>query len=184
MGLACPGARGEGAGQAPRLTATWRIARGGDCTLGREKMTAKRTEKATKPRAAQPVPADAGPDAAHFYDRTHDVSGFEGGETVELESTPAGTRNVTLSIRLSPGELQTLGQRAATAGMKLTTYIRRAALQAEAPPVDDDLLDTAAEVVDLVAALRASVEAAKERRERATSNPARADTATSAGVAS
>jgi predicted DNA binding CopG/RHH family protein len=132
-------------------------------------MTAKEpaAEATEYRRAPQPVAADGEAEAADYYDRTHDLSGFEGGEAVELDPTPAGTRNVTLSIRLSPEELQTLGQRAAAAGMKLTAYIRAAALQAEAPPVDDDLLDTAAEVVDLVAALRASVEAARARREQA-----------------
>jgi predicted DNA binding CopG/RHH family protein len=145
-------------------------------------MTAKRTTtKVTKPRrrvdTSNPPDDRAEADAADYYNRTHDLSGFDGGEVVELESPPAGTRNVTLSIRLSPEELQTLGQRAEAAGMKLTTYIRGAALQAEAPPVDNDLIDTAAEVVDLIAALRASVEAAKARREQATINPSTAVTA-------
>ncbi len=147
-------------------------------------MTAKKTAKKTSDRTAkpqgstlEPTSVDTGAVAADYYDRTHDLSGFDGGESVKLESTPPGTRNVTLSIRLSPEELQTLSRRAAAAGMKLTTYIRGAALQAEAPPVDDDLLDTAAEVVDLIAALRASVEAAKARRERASSTPPPAATA-------
>ena len=142
-------------------------------------MTAKEpTAKATQPgRTPEPVSPDGEAAVADYYDRTHDLSGFDGGEAVELESTPAGTRNVTLSIRLSPEELQTLGQRAAAAGLKLTTYIRGAALQAEAPPVDKDLLDTAAEVVDLVAALRTSVEAARARREHPTSTSPPAVTA-------
>jgi hypothetical protein len=134
-------------------------------------MTTKGTRaRATKPpsRRHEPDPADGEAEAADYYNQTRDLSGFDGGEVVELESTPAGTRNVTLSIRLSPEELQTLGRRAEAAGMRLTAYIRAAALQSEAPPVDDDLLDTAAEVVDLVAALRSSVEAAKARREQVT----------------
>jgi hypothetical protein len=145
-------------------------------------MTAKKTSaKGTKTRRHTSSPNQAEGDAeavaADYYNRTHDLSGFGGGEVVELESPPAATRNVTLSIRLSPEELQTLGRRAQAAGMKLTAYIRGAALQAEAAPVDDDLIDTAAEVVDLIAALRASVEAAKARREHATSKPSTAVTA-------
>jgi predicted DNA binding CopG/RHH family protein len=134
-------------------------------------VSAKRTAtKATKvqQRTSEPLAADGGAAAADYYDQTHDLSGFDGGEAVHLESAPTGARNVTLSIRLSPAELQLLGQRAAAAGIRLTTYIRGAALQAEAPPDDDDLIDTASEVVDLIAALRASVDAAKARREQAT----------------
>lgn len=142
-------------------------------------MTAKRpTVKGTQPTTAtsDPIPSDgvAGANAAHYYNQTHDLSGFDGGEVVQLESPPAGTRNVTLSVRLSPEELRILGQRAEAAGMKLTTYIRAAALRAEAAAVDDDLLDTAAEVVDLIAVLRASVEAAKARREQGASPPSTA----------
>jgi len=138
-------------------------------------MTTKRpTVKTTKSRrrAATTDPADgmAEADAANYYNETHDLSGFNGGEVAELESPPTGSRSVTLSIRLSPEELQTLGQRAAAAGMKVTTYIRGAALKAEAPPLEDDLIDTAAEVVDLIATLRSSVEAAKARRAHATTN--------------
>jgi hypothetical protein len=138
-------------------------------------MTTKRhAAESVKRRASSsaPGPADANSeaDASTYYNRTHDLSGFDGGEIVDLEPAHAGTRNVTLSIRLSPEELRILGQRAESAGMKLTTYIRGAALQAEAPPVDDDLIDTAAEVVDLVAALRSSVEAAMARRTRALSS--------------
>jgi hypothetical protein len=123
-------------------------------------------ERAARP----PIDVRAEAEAASYYSETEDLTGFDGGEIVELESPPAGTRSVTLSIRLSPEELQTLAQRAEAAGIKLTTYIRGAALQAEAPPVDDDLIDTAEEVVDLIAALRASVEAAKARRDRAAIN--------------
>jgi len=114
-------------------------------------------------RAAPPNPTEGmtEAEAADYYNRTHDLSGFEGGEVVELESPSPGTRSVTLSIRLSPEELQTLNQRADAAGMKVTTYIRGAALQAEAAPIDDDL----AEAVDMAAALHANLEAAKARRE-------------------
>ena len=143
-------------------------------------MTTKRTTaKARKPRSRtrEPLRADGEAEAADYYDQTHDLSGFDGGEVVELESTPVGARTVTLSIRLSPEELDILGRRAEAAGMKLTTYIRGAALQSEAPPVDDDLLRTAAKVVDPVAALRSSVEAAKARREQATSHSTTAVTA-------
>lgn len=144
-------------------------------------MTAKKNGPVgAKPRARATGPdavAGAEADEAAYYNETHDLSGFDGGEVVELESPPAGTRNVTLSIRLSPIELQTLGQRADAAGMKLTTYIRGAALHAETPPADDDLIDTAAEVVDLISALRGSVEAAKARREQARTNPNEAATA-------
>jgi hypothetical protein len=114
-------------------------------------------------RAAPPDPTEGmtEAEAADYYNRTRDLSGFEGGEVVELESPSPGTRSVTLSIRLSPEELQTMGQRAEAAGMKVTAYIRGAALQAEAPPIDDDL----AEVVDMAAALHANLEAARARRE-------------------
>ncbi len=120
--------------------------------------------------AQDQVQVNGEPELADYYNQTRDLSGFDGGEVVELESAPADTRSVTLSIRLSPQELQTLGERAEVAGMKLTTYIRGAALHAEAALVDDDLLDTAADVVDLVVALRTSVEAAKARREQAANN--------------
>lgn len=61
--------------------------------------------------------------------------------------------------------------------MKLTAYIRGAALQAEARPVDDDLIDTAAPVVDLVAALHVSLEAVVARREHAITETTTAITA-------
>lgn len=72
--------------------------------------------------------------AAH-YDQTHDVSEFE-----ESQSYPSEVRrNVTISVRFSSEEIAALRREAQAAGVKVTAYIRAAALQASAP-VDRQLL--------------------------------------------
>lgn len=76
---------------------------------------------------------------ADYYDRTHDLSEFEGVEFVPI--TP-GRRDSIVSVRFAPGELDVLDQRAEAAGMKLTAFIRAAALS-EAHPVDLDRLQRA-----------------------------------------
>jgi hypothetical protein len=66
---------------------------------------------------------------AEFYDRTHDLSEFEGGEAFPVEVR----RNVTISVRFSEEEIGELRREAEAAGVKVTAYIRAAALQANAP---------------------------------------------------
>lgn len=94
---------------------------------------------------------------AEYYNSTHDLAEFDGGETVTPapHDTMSQTRSVTLSVRLSPSELAELEERAVAAGMPVTTYIRAAALAAEEPPVDRG------ELLDLIAALRSKIETSK-----------------------
>ncbi|MFP5252924.1 MAG: plasmid mobilization protein [Actinomycetes bacterium] len=66
---------------------------------------------------------------ASYYDRTHDLSEFEGGEEFPVEIR----RNVTISVRFSEEEMALLRARAEEAGEKVTAYIRAAALQQAAP---------------------------------------------------
>ena len=89
---------------------------------------------------------------AAYYNSTHDLSEFEGGEVVELPKTVPETRSVTISVRFSPSELAELEQLAKGADMRVTAFIRAAALAAEEPPVDR------AGVMDLVEALRQQVQ--------------------------
>jgi predicted DNA binding CopG/RHH family protein len=96
---------------------------------------------------------------ADYYNSTHDLSEFDGGKviTAARDAHPE-TRSVTISVRFSPSELVELEQLASAAGMRLTTFIRAAALDSEEPPVDR------AEVLDLLTALRESVEGTNPRR--------------------
>ena len=66
---------------------------------------------------------------ADYYNRTRDASDFEGGE----EEPITVKRNVTISVRFSPEELGDLRARAADAGVKVTSFIRAAALEATRP---------------------------------------------------
>lgn len=66
--------------------------------------------------------------AAH-YNRTQDTSDFEGGEEVPITVK----RNVTISVRFSPEEIEELRARAQEAGVKVTSFIRAAALEATSP---------------------------------------------------
>lgn len=66
--------------------------------------------------------------AAH-NNRTQDSSDFEGGEEVPITVK----RNGTISVRFSPEELEDLRARAEDAGVKVTSFIRAAALEATSP---------------------------------------------------
>lgn len=66
---------------------------------------------------------------ADYYNRTQDVSDFEGGEEVPITVK----RNVTISVRFSPEEIEELRARAEGAGVKVTSFIRAAALEATSP---------------------------------------------------
>jgi predicted DNA binding CopG/RHH family protein len=63
-------------------------------------------------------------EAAEYYDRTRDLSEFDGG-TVELI---AARRDVTISVRFSEEEIEAVRAAAEQAGVKVTAYIRAAAL--------------------------------------------------------
>lgn len=88
---------------------------------------------------------------AEYYDRTHDTSEFDDGEVV-VPPKSKQTRNVTISVRFAPGELEDLEGQASAAGMPVTTYIRSVALAAKEPPIDRD------GVLDLLAALRRKID--------------------------
>lgn len=66
---------------------------------------------------------------AEHYDRTHDVSEFDESAAYPVEVR----RNVTISVRFSEEEIEALRREAEAAGVKVTAYIRAAALQASSP---------------------------------------------------
>lgn len=64
---------------------------------------------------------------ADYYDRTHDLSGFEGGPVVENPSR--GKRlDSSISVRFSEDQMAEVERAAEEAGMKVTAFIRAAAL--------------------------------------------------------
>lgn len=89
---------------------------------------------------------------ADYYNSTHDLSEFEGGEVVTVPETQPETRNVTISVRFSPSELADLEEQATAADMRLASFIRATVLAASEPPVDR------AEVLDMITALRRKIE--------------------------
>jgi len=66
---------------------------------------------------------------AAYYNETEDVSEFDLGhpEPVTIR------RNVTISVRFSDEEIAELRERAEQAGVKVTSFIRAAALEATSP---------------------------------------------------
>lgn len=70
-------------------------------------------------------------DIAERYNGTGDVSDFSG-ETEPVEVR----RNVTISVRFSAHEMESLRTKAEAVGTKVTAFIRAAALDAERPPPD------------------------------------------------
>ena len=84
----------------------------------------------------------AGAELAEHYDRTRDVSEFDESAAYPVEVR----RSVTISVRFSEDEIRQLRRDAEAAGLKLTSYIRAAALQA-CSPVDRDRLQAALRAV-------------------------------------
>jgi hypothetical protein len=66
---------------------------------------------------------------AEYYNRTKDTSDFDGREEVPVTVR----RNVTISVRFSDTEIAELRARAEQAGVKVTSFIRAAALEATSP---------------------------------------------------
>lgn len=66
---------------------------------------------------------------ADYYNRTQDTSDFDGGKEVPITVK----RNVTISVRFSPEEIEELRARAEKEGVKVTSFIRAAALEASSP---------------------------------------------------
>lgn len=89
---------------------------------------------------------------ADMYNETGDIAGFgDSPETVEVR------RAVTISVRFSDDEIQALRARATEAGVKVTAFIRSAALEAS-HPIDRAALAQLAAVVEQQAhELRAAV---------------------------
>jgi hypothetical protein len=87
-------------------------------------------------------PGIAGAELAEHYDRTHDVSQFDEAAAYPVEVR----RSVTISVRFSEDEMAQLRRDAEAAGLKLTAFIRAAALQASSP-VDRERLQAALRTV-------------------------------------
>ncbi len=68
-------------------------------------------------------------DLAAHYNQTRDLSGFdlENGEPISVR------RSVTISVRFSEEEIAQLRERAEQSGVKVTSFIRAAALEATSP---------------------------------------------------
>lgn len=73
---------------------------------------------------------------ADCYATTHDLAEFDHGRTVD---SVRGRRDVVLSVRFAPEEIDALRARAAERDLKVTALVRAAAL-AETSPVDADQL--------------------------------------------
>lgn len=66
---------------------------------------------------------------ADFYNETEDLSEFD-----EQNAVPVTVkRSVTISVRFSDSEIAELRARAEQAGVKVTSFIRAAALEASSP---------------------------------------------------
>lgn len=66
---------------------------------------------------------------AEHYHRTQDISDFDLGRPEPITVK----RNVTISVRFSPEEIEELRARAEKEGVKVTSFIRAAALEASSP---------------------------------------------------
>lgn len=66
---------------------------------------------------------------AEHYNRTQDTSDFDTGRSVPLSVK----RDVTISVRFSFDEIEELRARAEKDGVKVTSFIRAAALEASSP---------------------------------------------------
>lgn len=73
---------------------------------------------------------------ADYYERTADLSEFEGGEVVKIEPGP---KDSIVSVRFAAAELEAVERQAEEVGMKLTAFIRASALSG-AQVVDLDRL--------------------------------------------
>ncbi len=64
-----------------------------------------------------------------YYNETQDLSGFDEGTSVPVTVR----RSVTISVRFSDEEIAELRARAEQAGVKVTSFIRAAALESTSP---------------------------------------------------
>ena len=88
---------------------------------------------------------------AEHYNATGDISEFEAAEPFEVR------RSVTISVRFSAEEIDALRRRADIAGLKVTAFIRSAALEAERPLDREAIASLAAGVEAQVHQLREAV---------------------------
>ena len=90
---------------------------------------------------------------ADFYGRTHDLSEFDQTQAQPLEVR----RAVTISVRFSEEEIAALRRKADAAGLKVTAFIRGAALDADHPVDRAAVALLAARVEQQAHELRAAV---------------------------
>ncbi|MGC0145030.1 plasmid mobilization protein [Pseudactinotalea sp. Z1732] len=76
---------------------------------------------------------------AEYYNETRDLSGFDEENPVNVTST----RSVTISVRFSEEEITQVRSQAEEAGLKVTSFIRAASLEATSPVDRAELVELA-----------------------------------------
>jgi hypothetical protein len=104
----------------------------------------------------QQDPGMSDAELAEYYERTHDVSEFDESAAYPVEVR----RNVTISVRFSQEEIEALRRQAEAVGLKVTAYIRAAALQASSPVDRKRLLAALKVVSDDVARVKRIIDSA------------------------
>lgn len=79
-------------------------------------------------RKADPTAEMTERELAEYYDHTHDLSEFEGGEIKILDPQRQKRLDVSISVRFNPEQMDEIERQADETGLKVTTYIRTAAL--------------------------------------------------------
>jgi len=79
----------------------------------------------------EPGPGATDAELASYYDEHRELTDWR-----EPQPKAPDRLDVTISVRFSPAEIAAVRARAASAGLKPTTYIRRCALANDQAPID------------------------------------------------
>ena len=116
--------------------------------------------------SSDPTFAMTDAELAEYYEQGG-TADFDGGELVPAE-TSRPSRGVVMSVRFSDDEIAQLRDRAEADGLKVTAWVRQAALDQVGPPLDrENLIDTLTQQMELTAIVAQKLRASVERRHSA-----------------